>query len=118
MPAVRDSGSGVLNFQVIMVRNIIVRTSKRLKPVAEERKKRINRFIITRARRYARHRTGYMKDMIQEVESGVVALARYSGFNEYGTYKMSAQPFMRPAFQDAMAEFGVFWEGFGDDITS
>jgi HK97 gp10 family phage protein len=45
--------------------------------------------------------TGEMRDKIKAVHlskfSQVVAGAKHSGYVEFGTYKMAAQPFMRPA---------------------
>jgi len=52
--------------------------------------------------------TGFMRDNIKAVHlskySQVVANARYSGYVEFGTYKMAAQPFMRPAVQQNQKE--------------
>lgn len=61
---------------------------------------------VEKSKRLARVDTGYMRNNIQqdEVKEGhgvvtgrYVARADYSSYNEYGTYKMSAQPFMRPS---------------------
>lgn len=50
-------------------------------------------------------RTGFMRDNIQRYVEGarfrVVAEAGYSGFLEFGTRKMGAQPFVIPAVEAA-----------------
>lgn len=61
------------------------------------------------ARRIAPVDTGYMRDHIQEKDitnkSGVLeSSAEYSIFQEYGTSKMRAQPFMRPALKNSEAQ--------------
>jgi len=56
------------------------------------------------ARSLARVRTGFMRDSIYvEVDPAALTMnfgasADYSAFNEFGTRRMSAQPFIRPAF--------------------
>lgn len=68
------------------------------------RERMINDFIPI-ARQHARVDTGRMRDSIRRTEHGesrsVVTAGGgdvvYAGFNEFGTIKMSAQPFMRPA---------------------
>ena len=66
------------------------------------------------SKRNARVDTGYMRnnidiDYIQASGSTVtgryVARAEYSSYNEYGTYKMSAKPFMRVGVVDARPYF-------------
>lgn len=52
--------------------------------------------------------TGWMRDNIKAVHlskfSQVVANAKYSGYVEFGTYKMAAQPYLRPAVQEHQRE--------------
>ncbi len=63
--------------------------------------------------------TGYMKSQIRRVGQNttwfVEANASYSGFVEYGTRKMRAQPFMRPALAsidwDAILSEALSWLG-------
>ena len=54
------------------------------------------------ARSLVRVRTGYLQSTIYYVVNGMVlqfgATANYASYNEFGTWKMSAQPFIRPAF--------------------
>lgn len=66
------------------------------------------------SKRNARVDTGYMRnnidiDYIKSSGSTVigryVARADYSSYNEYGTYKMSAKPFMRVGVADAKPYF-------------
>ena len=66
------------------------------------------------SKRNARVDTGYMRnnidiDYIKSLGSTVsgryVARADYSSYNEYGTYKMSAKPFMRVGVVDARPYF-------------
>ena len=52
--------------------------------------------------------TGWMRDNIKAVHlskySQVVANAKYSGYVEFGTSRMAAQPYMRPAVQEHQRE--------------
>lgn len=66
------------------------------------------------SKRNARVDTGYMRnniyiDYIKAMGSTVsgryVARAEYSSYNEYGTYKMSAKPFMRVGVAEAHPYF-------------
>ncbi|AUV70959.1 hypothetical protein C1940_00080 [Lactiplantibacillus plantarum subsp. plantarum] len=77
---------------------------------------------VERSQREARVDTGYMRrniiaDPVEEAHGVVtgryVARAVYSSFNEYGTYKMSAQPFMRPGVK---AETPFFYKAVKDAL--
>lgn len=66
------------------------------------------------AKQVAPKRTGYMANNISvepvkktatSVTGTVNAKADYSSFVEFGTYKMSAEPFMRPAVSAAQSLF-------------
>ena len=66
------------------------------------------------SKRNARVDTGYMRNNIDidyikasglTVIGRYVARADYSSYNEYGTYKMSAKPFMRVGVADAKPYF-------------
>jgi len=63
--------------------------------------------IAERARELAAVDTGEMKSKIKVVNfakfSQVEANAKHSGYIEFGTYKMAAQPFLRPAVQEQQA---------------
>ena len=63
-------------------------------------------YVAKRAREYAAVDTGYMRDHTVAKQTGegkadVVSTAPYAEFQEFGTYKMAAQPFLRPALADA-----------------
>ena len=53
------------------------------------------------ARSLVRVRTGYLQSTIYYTTNGMVlefgATADYASYNEFGTWKMSPQPFIRPA---------------------
>lgn len=66
------------------------------------------------SKRNARVDTGYMRNNIDidyikasgsKVTGRYVARADYSSYNEYGTYKMSAQPFIRVGVAEARPYF-------------
>ena len=40
-------------------------------------------------------------------QADVLVLANYAAFVEYGTYKMAAQPYLAPAFEQHAEELGV-----------
>lgn len=54
--------------------------------------------------------TGYLRSaitgrMVGKTEGEVVSNADYSIYQEFGTYKMSAQPFMVPALEQVLPAF-------------
>jgi HK97 gp10 family phage protein len=59
----------------------------------------------THARSLVRVRTGYLQSTIYHMASGLVldfgATADYASCNEFGTSRMSPQPFIRPALDAA-----------------
>jgi HK97 gp10 family phage protein len=66
----------------------------------------------TEAKRLAPVRTGRLKKSIrkshtQQGEYRVGSNVPYSGFVEYGTSKMAAQPFLRPAMEKANAHLNA-----------
>ena len=70
--------------------------------------------VQAQAKQVAPKRTGYMANNIlvepvkktaASVTGTVNAKADYSSFVEFGTYKMSAEPFMRPAVSAAQSLF-------------
>ena len=69
------------------------------------------KIIAKRASQIAPRDTGFMADHITGDENGVHSEADYSGFVEFGTYKMAAQPFIRPAIAEvqhnAVKAFGT-----------
>ncbi len=62
--------------------------------------------IVTTAKRLAPVRTGALRNSIgYQVKDGklyVYADTPYAGFVELGTYKMKAQPYLRPAMDSAL----------------
>lgn len=74
--------------------------------------------IAKRAKELAPEDTGFLKssiyaESISDTEAVVKADAYYSGYVEYGTSKMSAQPYMRPAVD----EYRVLGKGIIEDIV-
>jgi HK97 gp10 family phage protein len=65
--------------------------------------------IETAAKRYARVDTGEMRDEIHHELRGmvgeVISDTDHSAANEYGTARMAAHPFIRPAFEQYAPEF-------------
>lgn len=60
--------------------------------------------VVDEARRIVPVDTGFLKSTIGRVKKSeghwvAYALAHYASFVEFGTRKMAAQPFMRPAFE-------------------
>lgn len=82
------------------------------------------RMVLKDAKANAPVRTGHLRSQIVVVENlestnefGIVAAADYSGFVEYGTSKMQAQPFIRPAiarYADALTS--DFVNGLIDEV--
>ena len=70
--------------------------------IAEEKAGEVATDMKELAQELVRVRTGYLRSTIHaEAEGTTVTLgasADYASYNEFGTYKMSAQPFLRPAF--------------------
>jgi HK97 gp10 family phage protein len=52
--------------------------------------------------------TGFLRDHIKALHfakhSRVDATAKYSGYLEFGTYRMKAQPFLRPAIREGQRQ--------------
>jgi HK97 gp10 family phage protein len=66
-------------------------------------------WVAKRAREYAAVDTGYMRDHTVAHKTGdttaeVISTAPYAAYQEFGTYKMAAQPFIRPAIADGAIE--------------
>lgn len=74
--------------------------------------------IVLYAKAFAPVDTGYMRDHIEKTKSGVVSRAPYSSYVEYGTYKMRAQPFMRPALSAAAPGLPRYFSGLGVRLTA
>lgn len=76
--------------------------------------------IAALARKYAAVDTGYMRDHITEDGTAVRSEAYYSGFVEWGTRFMAAQPFLRPAFEQVFANLNSYMQagGIGGQMES
>lgn len=86
----------------------IMRAMAKSKPQAQKVMKNAIEETYQRARSSAPVDTGFLKANIitrHSADSGEVhSQAGYSGFLEFGTRKMSAQPYMRPAFYAGRAQ--------------
>lgn len=69
--------------------------------------------IVLFAKAFAAIDTGEMRSKIAKTKSAVVSRAKHSSYNEFGTYKMRAQPFMRPALSRAAPGLPRYFGGFG-----
>lgn len=70
-----------------------------------------SKLIAKRASQLAPRDTGFMADHITGDEDGVHSEAHYTVYVEFGTFKMAAQPFLRPAVSEvqrnAVKAFGT-----------
>lgn len=87
----------------------VIQQLKNLKSIGHVAALPAAQFIAKRARDLAPVDTGYMRDHIHAHGTGpksaqVISEAPYSVYVEYGTSKMAAQPFMRPAVDQGMHE--------------
>lgn len=85
----------------------------RVEAVSRAAPKRVADRIAADARDRAPVDTGFLRSTIESVSiaDGKIAEifvgASYSGFVEYGTYKMAARPFLTPAFEARAKELGL-----------
>lgn len=79
------------------------------KQVSQEALKDSGAYLMRQAKANAPVDTGELRRGIKGSFKGqsyeVVSTKAYSGYVEYGTRFMSAQPFMKPAFEDAKEHF-------------
>lgn len=96
-----------------LFRQFDVATSKAVKYTEAAMKQTVAKAQAT-SKGLARVRTGFMRQNINikpvkssgsQVIGEYEAMAEYSSYNEYGTFKMSAQPFMRPGVTAATPFF-------------
>ena len=83
---------------------------KLLRQLGERLTRKVAKGISASAQRHAPVRTGLLRSSIDAwggglawwagVPAGLGAVSRYSIFVEYGTSKMAAQPYMRPAAEE------------------
>lgn len=50
-------------------------------------------------------RAGWQMKVLNPYETMVYNMVTYTIYNEYGTYKMSAQPMLRPSVEEVRMEF-------------
>lgn len=72
--------------------------------VLDEFSNEASRLIAQRAKRLAPVRTGRLRASIEATREGVRVLVPYAKFVEYGTRKMKAKPFLRPAISEFVNE--------------
>ncbi len=72
----------------------------RVKRAMGEAGQEASRLIAQRAKSIAPKRTGLLRDSIRPSLLGVEARVPYAKFVEFGTRKMKAQPFLRPAISE------------------
>ncbi|NWG09034.1 MAG: HK97 gp10 family phage protein [Nitrososphaerales archaeon] len=72
--------------------------------VLDEFKDEAARLIAQKARGKAPVRTGRLRDSIKVVGERVEVQAVYGSYVEYGTGKMEARPFLRPAVRESMGD--------------
>lgn len=85
------------------------RAEGRVKPLLEELRRRLGSIVAEKARGRAPVRTGRLRESIFARQTGkgtlsVVAGAPYASFVEYGTRRMKARPFLRPAMAEVEGE--------------
>lgn len=102
---------------MIVRRNDLPAITARIDRAAERRVGMIRQRVAMVARSMAAVDTGEMRDGVRATANGVTASAPHSVHVEYGTYKMRAQPFMRPAAAVGAAFAQTAFVGFGGDIT-
>lgn len=72
----------------------------RIRIAMEDASEEASKLIATRAKSIAPKRTGRLRDSIRASGFMIEARAPYSRFVEFGTRKMKAQPFLRPALEE------------------
>lgn len=81
-------------------KNFPSRVRMAMNDVSEE----ASRLIAAKARSKAPKRTGKLRDSIRASGFTIEARAPYSKFVEFGTKRMDAKPFLRPAIRESMDE--------------
>ena len=82
---------------------LLARASQRMKAEVAAEMEVVGADMKDMAQSLARVRTGFMRDSVyaqvdaENLTMDFGALAYYSAFNEFGTRRMAAQPFIRPA---------------------
>lgn len=97
----------------IVVFNIIPQLIASVEATSKGAPKRVADRIAATARSYAPVATGALRASIEarSIAAGktaeVVAGVEYAAYVEYGTYKMAAQPYLTPAFEEHADELAL-----------
>jgi HK97 gp10 family phage protein len=87
-------------------KNLAKYSSQRLQDAVAERLQTIGEGMISVAWDLVPVDTGYLQSTIYSLAEGmqleIGATADYASYVEFGTYKMAAQPYLRPAFDGWM----------------
>lgn len=98
--------------EVFVSTNKFARAAARVQPLTDLCLDEVLDEVVLYAKAYAPVDTGYLRDHIERQGDTVVSLASYSTYQEYGTSRMQAQPFMRPAIQTAVPGVPRAFSGF------
>jgi len=104
---------------------LINRTGKFMSQINENQKTTLNyvgKFIVQKMNYYVPYDTGYLMSrneyVIKQNELFIQNDCKYAGYQEYGTYKMKAQPFMKPAIYNHLGEIKtLFREGLSRGVS-
>ncbi|MCP8307958.1 MAG: HK97 gp10 family phage protein [archaeon] len=91
----------------------------RVKIAIEEASEEASKLIAQSAKRKAPVRTGKLRDSIRASSFMVEARVPYAAYVEFGTRKMEAQPFLRPAIEESIPKVrNIFRTKIEDMIRS
>jgi len=99
--------------QTFITTNKFPNVRRNMTPALRERLDELLDDIALYAKAYAPIDTGELRASIHKTTSGVTATAKHASYQEYGTYKMQAQPFMRPAISTVMPGAPRYFGGLG-----
>lgn len=105
------------SIDVDIIQNDIRYVAHRVDQEMQVRRKTVIRMGIFYARLFAAVDTGFMRDHIDEVPEGYASHAHYSKYQEFGTWKMTPRPFMRPSVRKVRAEINKAFAGFSVAIV-
>lgn len=105
-----------MSVEMIVRRNDLPAVTARIDKAADRRLGMVRQRVAMVAKSRAAVDTGEMRDGVQVTTNGVTASADHSVHVEYGTWKMAAQPFMRPAAAVGAAFCQTAFVGFEGDL--
>jgi hypothetical protein len=105
-----------MSVTLVVLSNKLPQANARMDGIVKRRTELVKQRAAQVAQSLARVDTGEMREEIRVVPEGVVGGAAHTIFNEYGTYKMSAQPMLRPAAQVATAFAPQAFAGFAKEL--